>query len=95
MGNTYCLFFFITYNKLNNVETTIYINTEDKPYLCINNRNIFLNCTYDGEYHANRKLMVRQGIKPAVIAYSIANTFGVPFDSEFVRCSMQVINQFL
>lgn len=77
------------------METTIFIDTYDKPYLFIDNRKIFLNCTYEGEYKAHRKLMLREGIKPAVIAHSIANTFLVPVDSKFVLCIMQVINQFL
>jgi hypothetical protein len=77
------------------METTIFIDTYDKPFVYVHDRKIFLDCTYEGEYKAHRKLMVREGIKPAVIAHSIANTFLVPVDSKFVKCLMQVINQFL
>lgn len=78
------------------METTIFIDTYgEQPYVSIDDRKIFLDCTYEGEYKAHRKLMLVKGMKPAVIAHSIANTFLVPVDSKFVRCIMQVINQFL
>lgn len=77
------------------METTLFIDTYDKPFVYIDDRKIFLDCTYDGDYQAHRKIVVRKGIKPSIIANSIANTFLVPIDSDFVKCIMQVINQFL
>ena len=77
------------------METTIFIDTYDKPFVYIDDRKMFLDCTYDGDYHAHRKLTVRKGMNRDVIANSIANTFLVPIDNQFVKCIMQVINQFL
>jgi hypothetical protein len=77
------------------METTIFIDTYDRPFVYVHDKKIFLNCTYEGEYKAHRKLMVVQGMNKSVIACSIANTFLVPVDSKFVRCLMQIINQFL
>ena len=77
------------------METTIFIDTYDKPYISIDDTIIFLDCTYEGEYKAHRKLTLREGMNKYRLAYSIANTFEVPFESKFVECIMKLINQFL
>lgn len=77
------------------METFIYINSYEKPFLVIDNVKIELNCTYDGEHRAQRKMRVIKGQQSNILAVNIANTFLVPVDSDFVKCIMEVVNNYL